>query len=73
MLDQGKLCRYKLHHPMSLGDALAALLRRKPRKQQENPEGLLGLRTKPASDDFEPAVVTAESRDQADADYALPK
>lgn len=43
MMGYGRSCRYELHHPMSLADALAALFRAKPKKLDENVETLLGL------------------------------
>ncbi|HUY94284.1 MAG TPA: hypothetical protein VMU71_03255 [Terracidiphilus sp.] len=32
MMGHGKDCRYELHHPMSIGDVLAALFRGKPKE-----------------------------------------
>jgi hypothetical protein len=57
MLGDGKLCRFELHHPMSLGDAFAALFRGKPRKANpEKAQALLGLGKKPEPVGHEPAV-----------------
>jgi len=58
MLGHGKLCHYELHHPMSLGDALAALFRREPRKQRPaNAAALLSLGQKPESADLELSTI----------------
>lgn len=41
MKGHGKHRGYELHHPMSLGDFLAALFRRKPKKFSAAPEAFL--------------------------------
>lgn len=64
MLGQGKLCRYELHHPMSLGDVLAALFRGKPKKA--HPLGAapgLGQRREPVGADPAVPKQTKESRE----------
>ncbi|HWE87740.1 MAG TPA: hypothetical protein VG267_22545 [Terracidiphilus sp.] len=64
MLGHGKLCRYELHHPMSLSDVFAALFRPKPKKAQPV-SALLGLGQRPEPEGAEPAVPeqTNESRE----------
>jgi len=51
MLGHGKLCRFELHHPMSLGDILAALFRGMSRQAQ----AFLGVGKKPEPSGREPA------------------
>ena len=66
MMGYGRSCRYELHHPMSLGDALAALFRAKPKKLEEDAETLLGLgqRVEPG-DDPVPSLLASEEADAA--------
>ena len=43
MKGHGKHRVYELHHPMSLGDILAALFRRKPKKSAGGAAEVLGI------------------------------
>ncbi len=57
MLGNGNLGRYERHHPMSLGDVLAALFRGKPQKAHPGKtQTLLGMGKKPGPAGPEPAV-----------------
>jgi len=56
MLGHGKLCRFQIHHPMSLGDVLAALFfgklrQARPRQAQAIP----GDEMKPGTSGRKPA------------------
>lgn len=67
MKSQGKDCRFELHHPMSLSDALAALFRWEPRKRRgENAEALFGLGERAGVGEPEPATRKSEEREEAD-------
>jgi len=63
MLGEGKLCRFELHHPMSLGDLLAALFRGKPRKMRtEDRTTFAALPETPEPAETEHAAPNGEGR-----------
>jgi len=68
MLRRGKGYRYRIHHPMSLGDALAALFRREP-KQAGARTARLGVeqRPKPIRADAPELSLPSEELDDANA------
>ena len=52
MKGHGKHRVYELHHPMSLGDILAALVRRKPKKSAAGAAAILGSGQRRRTDDL---------------------
>jgi hypothetical protein len=69
MMGHGKDCRYELHHPMSIGDVLAALFRGKPKEPGAGAK-LLGLGRSAQAAAAAPVSNSVSKDDQDEASVA---
>lgn len=67
MMGYGKSSRYELHPPMTLGDVLAALFRRKPKKAAARTFPAVGSKTR-ENNGPEPKLL--RSKDRPDGQFA---